>query len=174
MKQKTRLSATAAYSAVFATVLLLVTAAAAQNPRVRTTSTIPTQTNEVKQAAETIGIQVKNVSKFVFVLGGVAKGIEDMDKEIKAGRASAELRAQNQQFKDDVLSSVRSLRAGLVKIEVDFRSKPALRKYLPAIQGITDQSGTAEDLAYSGQLTACGRELLAILEKLTDALVEMP
>ena len=174
MKQKSRLSVTSAYFAAFAAVLMLVSSAAAQKPRVRTTESIPVQTNEVKQAAESIGIQIKNVSKFVFVLGGVAKGIEDIDKEVKAGRASAELRAQNQQYKDDVLASVRALRAGLVRIEVDFRAKPALRRYLPAIQGITDQSAAAEDLAYSGQLTACGRELLAILEKLTDAVVEMP
>ncbi len=154
---------------VLMTVLVLFSSASAQRNR-----STPATSPEVRKAAEAVAIQVKNVSKFVFVLGGVAKGIEDIDKAIAEGKASRELRAQNQQFKDDVLRSIRAMRAGLVKIEVDFRAKPELRKYLVHIQGITDDSGRAEDLAMSGQFTASGRELLNILEKLADVLVEMP
>lgn len=132
------------------------------------------QATEVRSAAEAVSVQVKNLSKFLFVLGGVAKGIEDIDKEVREGRASRELQQQNQQFKDDVLRSIRALRAGLVKLEVDFRAKPELRPYLPQLQGITDDSGVAEDLALNGQFTASGRELLNIMEKLADALVELP
>jgi hypothetical protein len=174
MKQNLRPSTSLPYLLAIVAVLTLATGAFAQRTRVKTTESIPTQTNEVKQAEEAVSIQIKNVSKFVFVLGGVARGIEDLDKEVKAGRASQELKAQNQQFKDDVLASIRALRAGLVKLEVDFRAKPALRKYLPVIQGISDQSATVEDLAYSGQLVASGRELLLIVEKLADTLVAMP
>jgi hypothetical protein len=175
MKQHIRPTTSLHFAFVLIALLTLATGAFGQRTRVKTTESIPSsQTNEVKKAEESVAIQIKNVSKFVFVLGGVARGIEDIDKEIKAGRASQELRTQNQQFKDDVLSSVRALRAGLVKLEVDFRAKPALRKYLPQIQGISDQSATAEDLAYSGQLVACGKELLLIVEKLVDTLVAMP
>jgi hypothetical protein len=174
MRHQLKRSTSLNYLFALAAVLIFATGVFAQRTRVKTTESIPRQTNEVKQAEEAVSIQIKNVSKFVFVLGGVARGIEDIDKEIKAGRASNELKAQNQQFKDDVLTSIRALRAGLVKLEVDFRAKPALRKYLPQIEGITDQSATVEDLAYSGQLTASGRELLLIVEKLADTLVAMP
>lgn len=150
--------------------LTLVPEASAQRTRSRTSP----PANEVRAAAEAVSVQVKNLSKFLFVLGGVARGIEDIDKEIQAGRASRELQQQNRQFKDDVLRSIRALRAGLVKLEVDFRAKPELRPYLPQLQGITDDSGVAEDLALSGQFTASGRELLNIMEKLADALVELP
>ncbi len=174
MKHHSRLSASLLYLLAFAAVLVMTSGVFAQRTRVKTTESIPTQGNEVRQAAESVAVQIKNVSKFVFVLGGVARGIEDIDKEIKAGRASRDLINQNQEFKNDVLSSVRALRAGLVKLEVDFRAKPALKKYLPPLQGITDQSARVEDFAYAGQLTAAGRELLMIVEKLADTLVEMP
>ncbi len=157
------------FLAAFAAILVVVSDVSAQ--RNRNTSA---QSAEVREQAEAVGIQVKNLSKFLFVLGGVAKGIEDIDKEISEGRASRELRTQNEQFKDDVLRSIRALRAGLVKLEVDFRAKPALRPYLSHVQGITDDSGRAEDLALGGQFRASGRELLLILEKLADALVAMP
>lgn len=167
---RSRTPKTLTFLAALAAILVVVSDASAQ--RNRNTSSAPPA--EVREQAEAVAIQVKNLSKFVFVLGGVARGIEDIDKEIREGRASRELRAQNEQFKDDVLRSIRALRAGLVKLEVDFRAKPALRPYLRHVQGITDDSGRAEDLALGGQFTASGRELLLILEKLADALVAMP
>lgn len=128
----------------------------------------------VKKGAEDVGIQIKNISKFVFLLGGVAKGIEDIDKEVAAGRASREIAQQNEEFKSNVRASVRGIRAGLVKIEIDFRTKPALKKYLVHIQGISDQTARAEDFAFAGQFNNSGKELLLVVEKLTDVLVEMP
>jgi hypothetical protein len=142
----------------------------------RTRSTTPKTNNaaEVKKGAEDVGIQVMNVTKFVFVLGGVAKGIEEIDKDVKAGKASREIANQNAQFKQDVITSIRALRAGLVRLEVDFRTKPALKPYLTNIQGIIQQSARAEDLAMLGQFTGAGQELLLVVETLTDTLVAMP
>lgn len=129
---------------------------------------------DLKKGAKDVGIQLKNVTKFVFVLGGVATGIEEIDKDVKAGKASREVADKNAQFKADVLRSIRALRTGLVKLEVDFRSKPALKKYLLYIQGLTQQSNRVEDLAMVGQFRGAGQELLLVIETLTDTLVAMP
>ncbi|QQS40716.1 MAG: hypothetical protein IPM63_15300 [Acidobacteriota bacterium] len=137
------------------------------------TRTAPPQ-NEVRAAAEAVSIQIKNMTKFLFVLGGVAKGIDDLDKEIKAGRATRELEAKNQEFKDDVIRSVRAMRTGLVNIERDFIAKPQLRQYLSHVRGISEDSAIAEDLALAGNFNASGRQLLLILERLSDVLVELP
>jgi hypothetical protein len=153
--------------------------AEAQRKRKRT-RTVPKTTTSVtddatlKKGAEDVGIQVKNVTKFVFILGGVAKGIEDIDKDIRDGKASREVADKNAQFKADVLRSVRALRAGLVKLEVDFRTKDPLKKYLVNIQGLTQQTYKAEDLAGAGQFTESGKQLLLVVETLTDTLVAMP
>jgi len=147
---------------------------AQRSRRTRRTAASAVAKVQVRQAAEKVAIQIKNVSKFVFVLGGVAKGIEDLDKDIREGRASREVADQNRQFKSDILRSIRALRAGLVKIEVDFRAKPALRKYLIYVRGLTDESARAEDLALAGQFSNSGKELLLIVERLADVLVEMP
>ncbi|HUF03239.1 MAG TPA: hypothetical protein VMM38_03605 [Aridibacter sp.] len=130
--------------------------------------------SEVRAAAEAVSVQVKNMTKFLFVLGGVAKGIDDLDKEIKAGRATREIETQNREFKEDVIRSIQALRAGLVDIEKDFIAKPRLRQYLPYVRGISEDSAIAEDLALAGNFNASGRQLLLILEKLADVLVELP
>ena len=107
-------------------------------------------------------------------MGGVARGIEDIDKEVRAGEASPEVARKNRQFKRQVIQSIRNLRAGLIALEADFRVKPELKPYLFQIQGISDISGTAEDQALAGQFTESGRTLLFVIEKLADTLAAMP
>ncbi|MEZ5427837.1 MAG: hypothetical protein R2747_16325 [Pyrinomonadaceae bacterium] len=151
----------------------------AQRKRSRTASPKPTPTptvvkTDLKSGAEKVSIQIKNVTKFLYILGGVAKGIENIDKEIKAGKASRQIADQNANFKKDVLQSIRNLRAGLVALEIEFRTKPQLRPFLFQIQGISDISATAEDQAISGQFNESGKTLLFVVEKLADTLAAMP
>lgn len=129
---------------------------------------------DVKASADKVSIQIKNSTKFLYLLGSVANGIEQIDSDARAGKVSREIVDKNTKFKRDVLQSLRNLRAGLVALEVDFRAKPALQKYLINIQGISDMSGRAEDLANGGQYVDAGKELLVVVEKLSDTLAALP
>lgn len=140
----------------------------------KTETTAPATNLEVKEGAQKVSVQIKNVSKFIFVLGGVAKGIEDIDKEAKAGKVSRDIMDKNAQFKKDVLQSVRNLHAGLAALEIDFRTKNGLKPYLFQIQGVSDMAGLAEDQVSGGQLTESGKTLLMVVEKLSDTLAALP
>src|SRR5690606_28113985 len=149
-------------------------------PKVVTTSTLPGSVNapadapnnpaQAKTGAEKVSIQLKNVSKFIYVLGGVARGIEDLDKDPKANRNA---RAENEANKRKVIQTIRNLRAGLATLEVDFRTQTALKRHLRHIQGITDLSSEAEDLALAGRFSDSGKPLLLVVEKLADTLAAM-
>lgn len=141
-------------------------------PKVVTTNTLGK--TEIKSGAEKVSIQIKKSTKFLYLLGSVANGIEAIDKETKAGKVSRETQDKNAQFKRDVMQSLRNLRAGLVQLEVDFRTKPELKNYLPQIQGISDISARAEDMASAGQFVESGKMLLMVVEKLADTLAAMP
>ncbi len=141
---------------------------------VTTATTAISSNSEIKTGAEKVSTQIKNLSKFIYVLGGVARGIEDIDKDAKGGKVSRSVADQNAQFKQSVNQSIRNLRAGLVALEIEFRTKPALKNYLFQIQGISDTSGIAEDQAAGGQFTQAGKTLLLVVEKLSDTLVAMP
>lgn len=144
-------------------------------PKPATTSvSTTTNTLEIKDGAEKVSTQIKNVAKFVYVLGGVAKGIEDIDRDARAGKISRAVVDKNTQYKQSVIQSIRSLREGLAKLEVEFRTKTALRAYLVNIQGISDMSGVAEDQALGGQFTESGKTLLLVVEKLSDTLAALP
>lgn len=165
---------------ILACVFVLNINADAQRQRSKTKKTTPktvaaTVNNvAIKDGANKVGIQVKNLTKFIYLLGSVANGIQDIDEQVRQGKASRDVKAKNEQFKADVITSIRSLRAGLVAMEVDFRVKPELKPYLPNIEGIIQMSARAEDLALAGRFSDSGKELLLVVEKLTDALVEMP
>ena len=145
-----------------------------KSKRTRKVSKAAALAAERRKGAEDVAIQIKNVTKFVFVLGGIATGIEEIDKEIEAGRATSEIRSRNQEFKDNVVRSIVALRKGLMKLEVDFRAKSGLKPYSKHIEGIFIESEKAERLASAGQLNDSGKELLLLVERLTDVLVEMP
>jgi predicted xylose isomerase-like sugar epimerase len=185
MKRKNNLLKTAA---ILACLLCLAMSAMAQKrkpaprkPAPKPAATKPAATfaaennaAEIKAGAEKVGVQIKNVTRFIYLLGGIAQGIEDVDKDIKARKASSAAIELNTRNKQSVIGTLRNLRAGLAALETEFRANPALRTYLPQIQGITDISGIAEDQAEAGQFIESGRTLLQIIEKLSDTLVAMP
>jgi hypothetical protein len=170
------------FAVVLVCLLGLTVSVAAQKRRTptRKTTAKPPATStvvpsaEIKDGAGKVSTQIKNVTKFIYVLGGVAKGIEDIDKEAKAGKISRATVDKNNQYKQSVIQSIRNLRAGLAALEVEFRTKPALRTYLFNIQGISDMSGVAEDQAVAGQFSESGKTLLLVVEKLSDTLAALP
>ncbi|MCY7376287.1 MAG: hypothetical protein LH472_10000 [Pyrinomonadaceae bacterium] len=129
---------------------------------------------EIRAGAEKVSTQIKNVSKFLYNLGGVARVIEDLDRDIAARKASRNADSLNTKNKQAVVATMKNLRAGLVALEIEFRTKPALKNYLFQIQGISDMTGLAEDQAADGQLTESGRTLLLVVEKLSDTLAALP
>ena len=139
-----------------------------------TAATTALTNSEIKSGATKVSIQIKNVSKFIYILGGIAQGIEDIDIDVKAGKVSQVATDQNAKNKQAVITTIANLRAGLIALEIEFRTKPALRNYNFQIQGISDMTGTAENQATAGQLRESGKTLLLVIEKLADTLAALP
>lgn len=140
----------------------------------KTTPTTTTNTLEVKDGANKVSIQIKNVTKFLYLLGSIASGIESADKEAKAGKLSKAGTDTNNQYKQTVITSIRNLKAGLSALETEFNSKPSLRTYTIQIQGITQLAIQSEELAMAGRFSDAGRPFLTVVEKLADTLTAMP
>ena len=156
---------------LMAGVLCSVDADAQRRPVGRTTPKVVTSNvTQVRSGAEKVSIQIKNVTKFIYVLGGVASGIEIVDKDPRANQAA---RSANEQNKRDVLQAIRNLRAGLAALEVEFRTNNLLKRHLVHIQGITALSAQTEDLASAGEFIEAGKPLLLVVEQLSDTLAAM-
>jgi hypothetical protein len=129
---------------------------------------------DVRAARVKVSNQLANVSGFVTRLGPIAQAIEALDTEAKTKKLNKQSLDKNAADKQKVVTAIRGLREGMVKLESEFRVKPVLKKYLPTIQGISSLAGQAEDSAIAGKLVAANAPLRSIQQKLTDTLAAMP
>ena len=140
-------------------------------PKKPIVSTAATSMLEIKDGADKVAVQIMNVTKFLYLLGSIAKGIEDVDRDQKANNAALSLNAAN---KKAFTQTIRNLQAGIAVLEVEFKTKASLKKYLLQIQGVTALVGESQDLAVAGKYTESGRPLLLVIEKFANTLVALP
>lgn len=129
---------------------------------------------DVRVGREKVDTQFSNVNDFVNKLGTIAQGLEVADADVKAGRLKPATAAKITAKKNEIVEAIRNIKLVLGKLESEFRTKPALQKYLPAIQGITDLAAQAEDSAIAGRFIAAKEPLRDVSKKLTDTLAAMP
>ena len=139
-----------------------------------------TQTSTAAQAAEIrmagatkVADQVKILTKFLYLLGGVAKGIEQIDEAARKNEASPTALQQNEQNKTTVKTSLRNVREGLDALEIYFRSTPGLQSYYLRLAGSASGAADAEAQAAAGHFDQSGRTLLNVVNRLTDVLLIM-
>ena len=142
--------------------------------RPATTSKTTTPTADAVAAVKTDGAtrianQIKNLSRFLYLVGGVVKGIEAIDAASKDGQTSP----TNEKNKDQLRTSFTDFRVGLDALEVHFRSTPELQPYYTKLVGSASGAATAEQQAAAGQFNQACNTLLAVVGRLTDVLVAM-
>ena len=129
---------------------------------------------EVRAARVKVDNQLTNVSLFVKNFGPVAQALDALEAESKTKKHSEQTIAKNAKDKQKVVTAIRNLREGMVKLESEFRVKAGLKKYLPTLQGISTLAGQSEDSAVAGKFVAANAPLRTIQQKLTDTLAAMP
>ena len=126
-----------------------------------------------RQGAARVADQIKILTRFIYLLGGVAKGLEGVDDAARRNEAPAAILEQARSNKATVRASIQSVREGLDKLEVDFRLTPELQRYYTKLAGVASGASTAEDQAAANQFDKAGRTLLEVVNHLTDVLLEM-
>ena len=125
------------------------------------------------QGANRVADQIKFLTRFIYLLGGVASGIASVDEAAKRNEASPAILEKNQQNKVTVKTSIQGFRESLDKLEIDFRTQPELQPYYIKLAGVAAGAATAEQQAGSNQFDASGRTLLTVINRLADVLVIM-
>jgi len=134
----------------------------------------PQRSSDARTAgAIRVGDQIKTLTKFIYLLGGVAKGIESVDEAARRNEASPAVLQQAQQNKTTVKTSIQNVREGLDKLEIDFRATPELQPYYIKLAGVAAAAADAEQQAAANQFDRAGRSLLNVVNRLTDVLLAM-
>ena len=168
-------------SAVLTAILVIPSSALGQTrrrstprPSTPTAAATAQRTAQVRtQGATRVGEQIKLLTRFTYLLGGINSGIAAADEEIRRNQASPAVVQSNQQSKARVKSSIQGFREGLDKLEIDFRATPELQPFYIKLAGVAAGAATAEEQAAANQFDAAGRSLLTVINRLTDVLVIM-
>lgn len=164
--------------ALLVAILIAPSAALGQTRRRSTPRTsTPTAAQRVAQArtagATRVADQIKFMTRFIYLLGGVTSGIAAVDEAAKRNEATPELLQRNQQNKVTVKTSIQGFREALDKLEIDFRNQPELQPYYIKLAGSAAGAARAEEQAAANQFDAAGRTLLNVISRLADVLVVM-
>jgi len=126
-----------------------------------------------RQGATRVADQLKILTRFIYLLGGIAKGIEQTDEAIRRNQASPAFVEQSNRNKATVKTSLQNVRVGLDSLEIYFRTTPELQRYYIQLAGVAAGAANAEELAAANQYDRAGRSLLDVVNRLADVLVAM-
>lgn len=129
---------------------------------------------EIRSGSEKVATQIKNVTRFLYTLGGIAIRIEDLDREAKTRTLAKASLDANTANKTRILQAIANLKAGIQALEIEFRMSANLRKYAGPLEGATLLVNESEDLANAGRFSDSGRPLLDLVGKLSDTLSGLP
>lgn len=124
---------------------------------------------EATQVAE----QVRLITRFIYVYGKVANGLELAEEQNRQGESSPAVAAKNQQSKEAVVNNIRGLRSGLGTLVARFQSNARLQVQYLKISYAAEAVTNAERLASSGKFDEAGKSLVAAVERLTEVLVAL-
>jgi hypothetical protein len=139
-----------------------------------TPATLAAKNAAILSATEKVSNQIKNLSRFIFLLGNSVSAIESLEANIKAGNASQSARTQAEAGRKGFISAITIFKNAMATLEDEFRANPTLKPYLLQLTGVSDYAATAEQQAAAGQFNQAGRTLLLVVNQLTDVLREMP
>ena len=165
--------------AVLTTIFVIPSTALGQTrrrstPKPSTATAAAQRTAQVRtQGATKVADQIKHLTRFTYLLGGVNSGIAQIDEAVKRNEASPAMVQKNQQSKATVKNSIQGFRESLDKLEIEFRATPELQPYYIKLAGSAAGAANAEAQAGANQFDAAGRSLLNVINRLTDVLVVM-
>jgi hypothetical protein len=127
-----------------------------------------------RDGAKRVADQIKVLTRFIYLLGGVAKGLEAFDDDAARGnQTSSAVIDQVKRNKLSVRTSIQGVRDGLDALELHFRTTPELQRYYIKLAGSAAGASNADDQAAANQFDKAGRTLLDVVNRLTDVLLEM-
>jgi hypothetical protein len=164
---------------IFACIGALSVSAAAQKSKRPVPRTAPTPVKQVvtadeRAAKQTASNQLANLSGYLQKFTPMVQPLNDLATADAAGKLSKKASTDYNNAKKKLALQLTDFGVGLTNLENDFKTKPALKKYLLKIQGISDLSTTAQDSINSGKYDTVREALKGIVQRLSDTVAAMP
>ena len=145
----------------------------AKRPAPKPTPTpTPAPLNLSAEAAQ-VGEQIKLITRFLYIYGKVANGLELAEEQNRRGELSQAALAQNRQSKEAVVNNLNGLRTGVSNLLTRFQNNSRLQVQYLKVSNAVDAVTNAERLAGNSRFDEAGKSLVLAIERLTDVLLAL-
>ena len=141
-----------------------------RKPSAKPTPTPSPTPNNLSAEAAQVAEQIRLITRFIYVYGKVANGLELAEEQAKQGEVSPSAATKNQQSKEAVVNNIRGLRTGLGNVVAHFQTNPRLQVQYLKVSYAAEAVTNAERLAASSKYDEAGKSLVAAVERLTEVL----
>lgn len=171
-------------SLLFALILLLVVSPAGlaqkkkrtpttQRNRTATPAPAPPPAPDTRKEATEVANTLKALTKFLFLYGKIANGLEVAEDQAKRTRVPANVIEQNVKNKNGVLTGIAGLKEQVDKLGQVLQANPRLQVPYVNLAGVTQKIVEAQGLIQNNQFDEAGRSLVTAVERLTDILLQV-
>jgi hypothetical protein len=117
--------------------------------------------------------QLKLVSRFIFVYGKIANGLELAADQAKRGEVSPAITERNQKVKDSTVANIAALKEGIDKVGLELKANDRLQVQYLKLTSASDAVASAQQLASNGSFDEAGKALVLAVEKLTETIISL-
>ncbi len=133
----------------------------------------PTPVPDMRAEAALVADQIKNVSRFLYIYGQIENSIEVVEENAKRGQNTPAVQAKNKQNMEQLVANIKNLRLGMDDLVKKFQGNTRLQVQSQKLILAAESAALAEQLAAVGKYSEAGKSLIAVNERLTDALISM-
>ncbi len=158
-------------------ILLLITSPAVlaqkkkRTPPPRTPAPVAAPQPDTHKEATEVATTLKALSKFLFLYGKIANGLEVAEDQNKRSRLPANVIEINVKNKNGVLAGIAGLKDQVDKLGLVLQANPRLQIPYINLAGVTQKIVEAQGLVQTNQFDEAGRSLVMAVERLTDLLL---
>lgn len=124
-------------------------------------------------ASNKVADQLKLVSRFIFVYGKIANGLELAADQAKRGETSPAIAERNQKVKDSTVANIAALKEGIDKVGLELKASDRLQVQYLKLTSASDAIANAQQLATAGNFDEAGKALVLSIEKLTETIISL-
>lgn len=141
--------------------------------RNRTTTPAPAPPADTHKEATEVATTLKALTKFLFLYGKIANGLEVAEDQAKRGRLPTNVIEQNVRNKNGVQAGIAGLKEQVDKLGQSLQANPRLQIPYINLAGVTQKIAEAQGLVQNNQYDEAGRSLVMAVERLADILVQV-
>jgi hypothetical protein len=147
-----------------------------QRPKAKTPTPTPTPV-DMRPEANQVADLIKNTSRFLYIYGKIANGLEiaetDMKNPQNPASVKAKIVAKNNEIKDALIVNINNLKIGVDALARKFQTNPKMTVQYLKISIAVEAVTSAHQLATAGKYEEAGKALVAVVDRLTDTVISM-